>query len=370
MAEAPKPSGIRAVFDRALQLEAEGREIVHLEIGRPHVGSPEVAVEAARAALAGGDVHYTANRGTPSLRAALAERLPYDPATEIVVTTGGSEAVFAAFRGLLQPGDEVLVPTPAWPHYDALARLVGAVPVLVPCRAEDGFAPDPAALAAAVSPRTRMLVVSSPSNPTGAVFGRHTLEQLAALCRDRDLVALSDEIYRRFADDHVSIATLDGMRERTVIADSCSKTYAMTGWRVGWIAAPVALMGPIATVHQYVAVCAPSFAQAGAEAAIRHAEPFVEALTAEYAQRRATVRARLTAVSGIELPAADGAFYAFPRIPGAGPGFAARLLEEGGVAVVPGEVFGPGLEDHVRLSYGVSAAQLDAGLDGLIAAAG
>jgi aminotransferase len=375
VAEPLRPSGIRAVFDRALALEAQGRSIVHLEIGRPHLGSPPVAAEAAIAALQAGDVHYTANRGTPQLRGALADMLaadgrPYDPETEIVVTAGGSEAVFAALRAVLAPGDEVIVPTPAWPHYDAHARLADAVPVAVPSRAADGFRPDPERIAAAITPQTKAIIISSPSNPTGAVIDRATLQALADLCVEHDLVAVSDEIYRRFAwgeDPHISIATLPGMRERTVIADSCSKSYAMTGWRVGYAAAPKALLDRVATVHQYVTVCAPSFAQAGAVAALREGEPFVAAMAAEYGRRRDAVRAGLAALPGVTLTAADGAFYAFPRFAGAPADLAVGLLEDAGVATVPGSAFGDGVADHLRISYAVSAAELDEGLARLAA---
>jgi aspartate/methionine/tyrosine aminotransferase len=370
MADALRPSGIRAVFDRALALEAEGRSIVHLEIGRPHLGSPPVAAQAAIAALNAGDVHYTPNRGTPALRAALADMLatagrPYDADEEIVVTAGGSEAVFAALRALLAPGDEVVIPTPAWPHYEAHARLADAIPVAVPSQAADGFVPDPERIAAAITPNTKAIVISSPSNPTGAVLDRDTLQALADLCLRHDLVAISDEIYRRFAygtNEHISIATLPGMRERTVIADSCSKTYAMTGWRVGYAAAPKALLHRVATVHQYLTVCAPSFAQAGAVAALREGEPFVVEMVAEYARRRDALRAGLAKLPGVELTAADGAFYAFPRFADARPGLAIRLLEAAGVATVPGTAFGAGVEDHLRISYAVSEAALDEGL--------
>jgi aminotransferase len=373
VAEPLRPSGIRAVFDRALALEAQGRSIVHLEIGRPHLGSPPVAAQAAAAALHAGDVHYTPNRGTAALRAALADMLaaagrPYDAETEIVVTAGGSEAVFAALRALLAPGDEVIVPTPAWPHYEAHARLADAVPVAVASRAVDGFLPDPERIAAAVTPATKAIVISSPSNPTGAVLDRATLQALADLCIRHDLVAVSDEIYRRFAygeTEHISIATLPGMRERTVIADSCSKTYAMTGWRVGYAAAPKPLLDRVATVHQYLTVCAPSFAQAGAVAALREGEPFVEAMVAEYGRRRETLRAGLAALPGVEIAGADGAFYAFPRFAGAragGTDLAVALLEDAGVATVPGAAFGAGVEDHLRISYAVSEADLSEGL--------
>lgn len=366
------PSGIRAIFDRAQQLEAEGRRIVHLEIGRPHASSPPEAVEAARRALADGLVHYTANRGLPELRAEIARRLArdgreYDPDTEIVVTAGGSEAVVAALAALLEPGDEAIVLEPAWPHYAPILRLAGAVPVTVAATAPGRLLPDPEAIAAAAGPRTRAIVVSSPCNPSGAVFPRPLLEAIARLCAERDLYAISDEIYEAFVYGdarHHSIAACEGMREQTVVVNSCSKTYAMTGWRVGWAAAPAPIATRINTVHQYLSVCAPSFAQAGALAALREGDAFVAALVAEYAQRRDEVVAAFADLPGADLPTADGAFYAFPRIDGiddAEP-LAARLLEEHGVAVVPGRVFGDAYASHLRISYAVERETLAEGL--------
>jgi aminotransferase len=362
LAERLRPSGIRAIFDRALELERAGHSIVHMEIGRPHLDSPAEAKRAAVAALEAGAVHYTANRGIPELRAALGAARGYDPETEVVVTAGGSEAVAAAMMALLEPGDEVLVPTPAWPHYAAHAALAGCRAVEVPCRPEDGFEPDPERLQAAADERARMLVVSSPSNPTGAVVGEDTLEGLAALCAERDLIALSDEIYARFTyggAGHVSIATLPGMRERTVVADSFSKAYSMTGWRVGYAAAPAELAARINAVHQYLSVCAPSFAQAGALAALEHGGPFVERMVAEYDERR---RALLDGVDGlVGLREPRGAFYAFPDV-GDGTAVARGVLDDAGVATVPGEVFGAGFERHLRLSYAIGPDELAEGV--------
>lgn len=372
MAERPRPSGIRAVFDRALELERDGRDIVHLEIGRPHFGSPEVAVEAGRAALAAGTVHYTANRGLPELREAISQRTGRADA-EIVVTAGGSEAVAAAVLALLEHGDEAIVLDPAWPHYDGHVRMAGGVPVHVPCRAQDGFQPDPERVRAAITPRTRLLVVSSPSNPTGAVIERDTVAALAALCRERDLIAISDEIYASFVYDgaqHHSIAAEPGMAERTVIADSCSKTWSMTGWRVGWAIAPPPLAAPINAVHQHLSVCAPAFAQAGAIAALRDGGGHTEAMVREYGERRRDVLAGLGDLAGVALRPPAGAFYVFPRLEAAGvtgEQAAIRLLEDAGVALVPGGVFGDGFEDHLRISYAVSGRELSEGLARLTA---
>jgi aspartate/methionine/tyrosine aminotransferase len=363
-----RPSGVRAVFDRANALEAEGRSIVHLEIGRPTHDSPPVAKAAAVAALEAGRVHYTENRGDLELRVALGEALAargagaYDPATEVVVTAGGSEAVAATMLALLEPGDEVVVLEPAWPHYGTLVGLAHGVPVRVALDAADGFQPDPERVAAAIGPRTRMLIVSSPNNPTGAVFDPERLEALAELARRHDLLVLSDEIYEAFAYGdarHVSIASRPGMRDRTVICESFSKTYAMTGWRVGSATAPAALSARINVVHQHLSICAPSFAQAGALAALRDGADHVRGMVADYAARRDELLAWCAGRDDVELVPPAGAFYAFPRIAGAD---ALALLEEAGVAVVPGEAFGADFTGFLRISYAVSREQLAEGL--------
>ena len=367
MGEKLRPSGIRAVFDRALALERAGRDIVHLEIGRPHRGSPEVAVRAAADALAAGSVHYTPNRGLPELRDAIAERAGRTE-EEVVVTAGGSEAVAAALFAILGPGDEAIVLDPAWSHYDGHVRLAGGTPVHVSCLAGEGFLPDLDRVGAAITPRSRVLIVSSPSNPSGAVMEPEHVGGLAALCREHDLIALSDEIYASFLYDgarHHSIAAEPGMAERTVIADSCSKTWAMTGWRVGWAIAPRALVASINVVHQHLTVCAPSFAQAGALAALRDGQAHTLAMVREYGARRRELLEALSASEAVHLEAPAGAFYAYPRldIPGlSGEDAAMQLLEQAGVALVPGGVFGADFSDHVRISYAVSADELADGL--------
>jgi aspartate/methionine/tyrosine aminotransferase len=370
MRDGPRPSGIRLVYERALELERAGHDIIHLEIGRPHLGSPESAINAAVEALQAGAVHYTPNRGVPELRKAIAERSGREM-EEVIVTAGGSEAVAATVLALMRPGDEAIVLDPAWPHYDGHVRLAGGVPVHVPCRAEEEFQPDPERVAAAVTPRTRLLVVSSPSNPSGAVIKHENVAALAALCRERDLIALSDEIYASFLYDgaqHHSIALEPEMAERTVIADSCSKTWSMTGWRVGWAIAPPVVADAINVVHQHLSVCAPAFAQAGAIVALRLGGGHTQAMLHEYGQRRRTVLAELSGLDSVRLAPPAGAFYAFPLLntPGlTGAQAALRLLEEVGVAVVPGGAFGEEFSDHIRVSYAVSGDDLAEGLSRL-----
>ena len=374
MPERPAPSGIRAVFDRAHELEAGGKAIVHLEIGRPDRDSPAVAKQAAAEALEAGAVHYTASRGLLELRQAIADRLSegigvsYDPATEIVVTAGGSEAVFAAIMAVAGRGDQAIVLDPAWPHYAAQFQLAGVEPVHVPCDADAGFMPDPERVEAAVGPRTRVLVVSSPSNPTGAVLPRESLESLAAIALRHGLTVVSDEIYEHFVYDgaeHVSIAALPGMRERTIVANSLSKTYSMTGWRVGFAAAPAEVCAGITTVHQYLSVCAPAFAQHGAIAALREGEPFVREMVGAYGDRRRQLLDGLAGVDALELQPPAGAFYACPRLASGddAAAVAMELLEHAGVAVVPGGVFGAGYESHLRISYATTEGSLAEGLE-------
>jgi aspartate/methionine/tyrosine aminotransferase len=363
------PSGIRRIFERALELERGGRRIVHLEIGRPHFGSPEAATRAAVAALRAGAVHYTPNRGLPELCELIAARRERG-SEEVVVTAGGSEAVAAAILAILRPGEEAIILDPAWPHYQGQLRLAGCIPVHVPCACEDGFQPDPERVAAAITRRTRMLILSSPSNPSGAVIDPARLSALAELCLAHDLIALSDEIYAGFLYDgarHRSIAAEPDMAGRTVIVDSCSKTWSMTGWRVGWALAPKPLAQALNVVHQHLSVCAPAFAQAGAIAALEQGAEHAGMMLAEYDERRRTLLGGLAGLEAVCLHPPAGAFYAFPRVDApeglTGEQVAMRLLEDAGVATVPGSVFGEGFAAHIRLCYAVSSAELDEGLD-------
>ena len=308
-----------------------------------------------------------ANRGTPALREAIATRSGRS-VQELVVTAGGSEAVAAAVFATIRAGDQAIVLDPAWPHYDGHVRLAGGAVVHVCCLAEDGFQPDAERVAAAITPRTRLLVVSSPSNPSGAVLDHASIAALAALCRERDLIVLSDEIYANFLYDgarHHSIAAEPEMAQRTVIADSCSKTWSMTGWRVGWAIAPSPLAASINAVHQHLSVCAPAVSQAGAVEAVRRGQAHAQAMALEYRARRAQLLACLAELDAVWLEPPAGAFYAYPRleVPGLSGEQAARhLLEDAGVAVVPGGVFGRGYDAHIRISYAVSAQELTEGL--------
>ena len=362
----PPASGIRAIFDRAAELERAGRRVLRLDVGRPVWKLPPGAQEAVVDAVAGGENHYTANRGIAELRAAIADELArsagrsFDPETEVVVTAGAMEAVTAAALAFTGPGDEVVVPEPAWSHYAAAFELAGATVVPLPLDPATGFAIDPDALTAKLTARTRLVVVNTPGNPTGAVQPRAALERVAAIARERDLFVLADDVYGELAltAEHVPIAGLLGDHPGLLQVGSLSKSDAMTGWRIGWVAAPAAAADVLNRVHTYLTTCATSIAQYGALAALRHPgrAAYLAELRAAFAERLELWSDTLSGLPGVTMPVApEGAIYLFPRIEHrgmTGRELCDHLLEAHGVAVVPGDVFGAGYESHVRISYG------------------
>lgn len=368
-------SGIRRVFEAARALEREGAVIAHMEIGRPDFDTPAHIKAAAVEALGRGEVHYTQNAGLPALREAIADKLArenglrVDPEREVLVTVGAKEAVFLSFAALLEPGDEVLVSTPIWGDYLTTVRMAGGVPVPVPTRAADGFQVDPAAVEAAVTARTKILVVHSPTNPVGVVLGQATLAALAEIACRHDLIVVSDEIYEKLIYDgaqHGSIGSLPGMAERTLTINGFSKAYSMTGWRLGYVAGPAPLVGALLKVHQMTATCATSFAQWGGVAAYRGDQACVETMRAEFDRRRRMVVQALQGMPGISLVVPQGAFYAFPDVSGFGLSdleMAERLLREARLAAVPGSVFGEAGAGCLRLSYAARYELLAEGLD-------
>jgi aminotransferase len=367
-------SDIRRVLERATELEKAGRKILHFEIGRPDFDTPAPIKEAAIKALNAGQVHYASNYGIPSLRAAIAEKLErdsglhYRPEDEIIVTVGANEAVGTAFLALLDPGDEVLVPDPAWLHYRWCAQLCRAKVVPVPCRADDEFVPDPATVAALITPRTRMILVNTPNNPTGAVYPLEVLEELAVLSQKHDLLVLSDEIYERmvYGDArHHSLASLPGMWERTLTVNGLSKAYSMTGWRLGFVAAPKPLSDLMIRVHQYTVSGVTTFAQFGAVEAYTGDQGVVDEMVASFDRRRRIIVDGLRTIRGLTCHEPRGAFYAFPGVAGTGRSsteLADLLLEEAGVAVVPGDSFGEAGIGHLRFSYAASDDDLREGI--------
>jgi aminotransferase len=364
-----KPSGIRKFFDIAATM----KEVISLGIGEPDFNSPLPIVQAGIQSLNNNETHYTANRGILPLRKAIGEHLEklydvsYDPQDEIVATVGGSEALLLAISALLNPGDEVLLPTPCFVSYQGIILLAGGVSVEVPSRMENNFVPDIQELEAAITPRTKAILINFPSNPTGAIAERETLLELAKLAEKHDLIVISDEIYDRlvYSGEHVCFPALPGMRERTILIGGFSKDYAMTGWRIGYICAPREIMEGIARVHQYVIMSAPTMSQYAALEGLTCCESYVNDMVKEYDRRRKLV---VEGFNYIGLPTFEprGAFYAFPQVSGTGLNdeeFAEKLLTEKEVAMVPGSAFGPGGEGFLRCSYATAYDQLEEALD-------
>ena len=360
-----EPSPTVAVSDRARQLRAAGHDVIDLGGGDPDFPTPPHIVEAAAAAMAAGDTHYVASPGIVELRRAIADKLradngvAYDP-DEIIVTPGGKAAIYAAIVTLIDRGDEVLILDPGWVSYAPEVTLAEGVPVRVPLAAEEGFAITAERLRPHLTARTRALILSTPNNPTGRVATRAELEAVAAVARERDLLVLSDEIYEKLVYDdarHLSIASLPGMRERTITLNGFSKAYAMTGWRLGYLAAPAPIVKQILKVHSHSVTCAASFSQRGAVAALAGPQEPIAAMVAAYDRRRHLVRDGLNAIPGVHCPLPEGAFYAFPDIRGTGLSAAAcaeLLIERALVAVTPGQAFGAAGEGHIRLSFATS----------------
>lgn len=363
--------GIREILRRAEQLEAEGKSIIHMEIGRPDFDSPACAKDAAVAALRGGQVHYTDMAGTDELRAAIAGKyaaengLSVDKDKNIIITAGANEALAATFLTLLEPGDEVIIPTPYFSAYADQIALASGVIREVPTTIDNGFRLQVDDLARAISEKTKVILLNTPNNPSGAVLTREDLEAIAEVAVKNDIWVISDECYEKFLyeGEHVSIAGLPGMKERTVIVSAASKTWSMTGWRVGWVVSPQAMTPYVNKCHQNLTTCANSFAQAGVVEAIKSADADVKAMVAEYKRRRDMVMAWLNKIDKLEAVTPAGAFYAFPKISGLGMdgmAFCSWLLEEAGVSTVPGEAFGsPG---YMRIAYCRSYDYIDEGM--------
>lgn len=369
------------VARRAAELKARGVPVVDLGAGEPDFDSPAVAVEAARRALADGFTRYTPGSGTPELRAAIAERCrhrygsPWKP-SQAVVTVGGKAALFELALALFERGQEVVLPTPCWVSFPAQIRFAGAEPVGVPTAADDGFRVHADAVLAAVTDRTRAILLNSPSNPTGGVVPAADLRAIVEGAAERGLLVVSDETYERFVYDgvpHASIGSLAAeFPETIVLVGSFSKTYAMTGWRLGYTLGPEAVVRAVEKIQSHATSNPTSFAMAGALAALRHAEEEVRAMIAEYEARRDLLIPRLNELPGVECRPPAGAFYAFPNVaacyrPGrqGSAAFADFLLEEARVAVVPGGPFGA--DDHIRLSFAASRETLLEALDRLAA---
>ncbi len=362
-------SGIRKFFDILDSMT----DVTALTVGQPDFVTPWKIREAGIESLETGKTYYTSNAGTLELRREIAKymnrrfHLSYEAEHEVMVTVGGSEAIDMAMRAILQPGDEVIIPTPCFVCYEPLCRLTGATPVIVETRNEDRFKLRPALLEAAITDKTKMLVLAYPNNPTGAIMDAEDLENIAAILRDRQIIVLSDEIYAEltYGRRHVSIASLPGMWERTVVVSGFSKAYAMTGWRLGYACAPAPLLRQMLKLHQYAIMCAPTTAQLAAIEALRSCDEDVTYMVAEYDRRRRYIHKGLADI-GIESFEPEGAFYIYPHIGKFGlPGeqFCERLLYEHKCAIVPGNAFGASGEGFARISYAYSVKHITQALE-------
>jgi len=353
---------------RAKGLEAQGRSIIFLGIGEPDFDTPEHIVDAAKNALESGHTHYTPSPGITEVRqiiaAAMSSRLGYKAAaSNVIVTPGGKPIMFFTILALVEEGDEVIYPNPGFPIYESMIRFAGGTPVPMRLHEERGYNPDVDELRSQVSPRTKLIIVNSPNNPCGSVIPEADLEAIAEMANEVDAVVLSDEIYKDFyfEGEHVSITKFPGMRDRTVVLDGLSKSYAMTGWRVGYGLFPHELVEPITRLVTNSVSCTAAFSQMAAAAAIEAPQLSVRSMVAEFKQRRDIIVQGLNEIPGITCPEPKGAFYAFPNITGTGltsHEFEVRLLEEAGISALSGTSFGAFGEGFARFSFANSQENL------------
>lgn len=363
-----KPSGIRKFFD----LLADMGDVTALTVGQPDFVTPWHIREAAIQSLERGHTYYTSNSGLPELRTEVANymRRRFDldySAGEVLITVGGSEAIDVAVRALVNPGDEVIIPMPSFVCYEPIARMAGATPVIINTKAENGFKLTADELRQAITNKTKLLVLPYPNNPTGAILEREELERLADVLKDTNIAVLSDEIYAEltYGKRHVSIASIDGMRERTIIASGFSKAYAMTGWRLGYLCAPETWIKQMTKLHQYAIMCAPTVSQFAAVEALKNGDEDIAQMFAEYNRRRVFIAEGLERI-GLPVMMPEGAFYIYPYIGGFGltsEEFCQRLLMEEKCAIVPGTAFGECGEGYARISYAYSVKHIEEALE-------
>jgi len=364
-----KPSGIRKFFDIAATM----KDVISLGVGEPDFTTPKPILEAGVRSLRAGETHYTSNAGKLELRQAISDHLlkrydvHYDPIREILITVGVSEALYLVMNALLDPGDEVIIPTPCFVSYQAEVILAGGVPVEVPSNPEDNFQLDPERIRSAISPRTKIIFIGYPNNPTGAVASHQVLAEVAKIAEEHNLLIISDEIYDRLVYNHahVCVPALDeATRRRTILLGGFSKDYAMTGWRIGYACGPGEIISGMTRIHQYTIMSAPTTAQDAALVSLTSGEKYVREMLAEYDRRRRLIVDGLNRL-GLSTFEPHGAFYAFPNISASGMDdetFAETLLREEHVAVVPGNAFGPGGEGFVRCCYATSYEQIEEAL--------
>ena len=364
-----QPSGIRKFFD---MLSGRG-DVVALTVGQPDFATPWHVRETGIISLERGYTYYTSNAGTVPLRQELSAYmkrrfgLTYDPMTEIVVTVGGSEAIDLAIRATVEPGDEVIIPEPSFVCYEPITRLCGGIPVPVTTLSENDFKLTADQLKAAITPKTKLLVLPYPNNPTGAVMTAEELLPICEVLKGTNVAVLSDEIYSEltYGERHTSIAALPGMAERCIVVNGFSKAYAMTGWRLGFVCAPPEITKQMLKIHQYAIMCAPTTSQLAAVEALKNGDTDIEMMRAEYDKRRKYIVEELNRI-GLPCFEPKGAFYVFPYIGGFGMSseqFCERLLNEGKVAIVPGTAFGKGGEGYARISYAYSVKHITEAID-------
>ena len=363
-------SAIREMFDLAQQYDDD--DLVHLEIGEPDFDTPAHITEAAAAAAEGGATHYTSNAGLPELRAAIADDITsehrYDPDANVIVTAGAMEALSLAFLTLVDPGDEVIVPTPAWPNYRTQTAMVGGEYVEVPLDREQGFALDTERLAASITDDTALVLLTTPSNPTGQVYDRDAIARIVSTAAAHDAVVVADEVYKDLVYDTTATAVADATDhpEHVVTLGSCSKTYAMTGWRVGWFAAPEPVVDAATKFHESVVACAPSVSQHAALAALTGDQAPIEEMYEAFRRRRDLLVDLVDALPTVTCPRPEGAFYAFLDVSSVDADsmtISKRLLDEHGVVTAPGVGFGADVDDHLRVSFATDEDRLTEGFE-------
>ena len=364
-----RPSGIRKFFDIAATM----KDVISLGIGEPDFTTPKPILEAGIGSLTQGETHYTSNHGKLELRQGIADNLQrlygvkYDPVNEIIATVGVSEALYLTMTAILDPGDEVIIPTPCFVSYQPEVIMAGGVPVEIPSKLENSFQLDPDEVRAAITPRTKAIFIGYPSNPTGAVAEREVLMQVAQIAEEHDLLVVSAEIYDRlvYCFKQVCFPALgESIQRRTVLLGGFSKDYAMTGWRIGYAAGPADIIKGLVRIHQYTIMSAPTTAQDAAIEALKNGEPFVQDMLAEYDRRRKLLVSGLNQL-GLKTFEPRGAFYAFPNVTASGMDdetFCQKLLEEEHVAVIPGNSFGPGGEGFARACYATAYEQIEEAL--------
>ena len=359
-----KPSGIRKFFD----LLGDRKDVISLTVGEPDFMTPYHIREAGIESLEKGRTFYTSNNGILELRQEICNYLTrrfglaYEPKSEVIVTVGGSEAIDLTVRALIEPGDEAIIPVPSFVCYGPIVELAHGKPVFIETKEEDNFKLRPEALRAAITPKTKLLILPYPNNPTGAVMTKDELEEIAQILEGTNIMVLSDEIYGEltYGRRHTAFATVGNMWERTITVSGFSKAYAMTGWRLGYLCAPKELVTQMHKIHQYAIMCAPTTSQLAAIEALKHGDPDIEMMANEYNRRRKYILDGLRKM-GIDTFEAEGAFYVFPRIGKFGlssDDFCQKLLDEKGVAIVPGNAFGDCGEGYARISYAYSVEHI------------